>query len=88
MLYPETLRELTESYNLGYEQASSEEIQVHASELFATHNSNNYKREKINEDDISKREFFKVSFITDMFLWTTETAIIFVSLSQIKLGFL
>ena len=80
MLYPETLRELTESYNLGYEQASSEEIQVHASELFATLNSN-YKREKINEDDISKREFFKVSFITDMFLWTTETAIIFVSFS-------
>ena len=66
MLYPETLRELTESYNLGYEQASSEEIQIHASELFATHISS-FKREKINEDDISKREFFKVSFITDMF---------------------
>jgi len=61
MLYPETLRELTESYNLGYEQASSEEIQIHASELFATHISS-FKREKINEDDISKREFFKVRF--------------------------
>ena len=63
MLYPETLKELTESYNLGYQQARPEEVQKYSKELFATHNST-YKKVKdvFNEEEMSRKEFYKVKF--------------------------
>ena len=61
MLYPDTLRQMTEDYNLGYQQASPEEILKFTPQLLATHNST-YNKKSANEEEISKKEFFKVRF--------------------------
>ena len=61
MLYPDTLRQMTEDYNLGYQQASPEEILKFTPELLATYNST-YKKLPAKEEEMSKKEFFKVRF--------------------------
>lgn len=61
MLYPDTLRQMTEDYNLGYQQASPEEILKFTPQLLATYNST-YKKLPANEEEMSKKEFFKVRF--------------------------
>ena len=63
MLYPDTLRQMTEDYNLGYQQASPEEILKFTPQLLATYNSTAFGTKKsANEEEISKKEFFKVRF--------------------------
>ena len=62
MLYPDTLRQMTEDYNLGYQQASPEEILKFTPQLLATYNSLYYNKKSANEEEISKKEFFKVRF--------------------------
>ena len=63
MLYPDTLRQMTEDYNLGYQQASPEEILKFTPQLLATYNSTAFGTKKsASEEEISKKEFFKVRF--------------------------
>ena len=63
MLYPDTLRQMTEDYNLGYQQASPEEILKFTPQLLATYNSTAFGTKKsANEEEISKKEFFKVRY--------------------------
>ena len=54
MLYPDTLRQMTEDYNLGYQQASPEEILKFAPQLLATYNST-YKKLPAKEEEMSKK---------------------------------